>query len=427
MPEAVSMRDQSYWENLVKRSLCRFLLLAELDRGPVHGYGLNQAIKAACRGCCEPTEAMVYSTIKELEEGGYVACRTEEHGGRRRRVCWLTPSGQEALRAAAWVWERMLPRVTETVAQVLATSRDRLETTGEVQDRRNDMTANTPANPDEVKELVRNRYGARAQRVIDLTPAPSDHQCGQPGCGSPASGGSCGDAGCCGPADLDRALRLYSEGQVTGLPAEAVAASAGCGNPTALAGLRPGERVLDLGSGGGIDCFLAAQQVGATGHVIGLDMTPEMLELARRNQAKLGATNVEFIRGELENIPLPDACVDVVISNCVVVLSPDKDAVFRGAFRVLAPGGRMHISDMMALTDQGPVRTDAEAWASCVAGAETREVYLDRLRRAGFKDIQVTEENVRFEDEGMPQNVAGVKVVARKPKQPAKTPTSPPS
>ena len=262
------------------------------------------------------------------------------------------------------------------------------------------MTANTPANPEDVKKLVRDRYGAKARGVIALTPVSSNN---------------CGDSGCCGPADLDRALRLYSQGQVDGLPAEAVAASAGCGNPTALAGLQPGERVLDLGSGGGIDCFLAAQQVGATGRVIGLDMTPDMLELARRNQAKLGATNVEFVRGELENIPLPDAVVDVVISNCVVVLSPDKDAVFREAFRVLTPGGRMHISDMMALTPGGPVRTDAEAWASCIAGAEHREVYLDRLRRAGFVNIQVTEESVRFDDAGVPQNVAGVKVVAHKP------------
>ncbi|MSQ06574.1 MAG: arsenite methyltransferase [Dehalococcoidia bacterium] len=399
MNEAVSMRDEAYWENLVKRSLCRFLLLAQLDRGPVHGYGLNQAIKEACQGCCEPTEAMVYSTVKELEEGGYVECRVEEHRGRQRRVCWLTPSGQEALRAAARVWEKMLPRVHETVAQAMG-QHNGVGTAGTIQNGRDTMTANTPTNPEEVKELVRNRYGAKARRVIELTPAPSSN---------------CGDSGCCGPADLDRALRLYSEGQINGLPASVVAASAGCGNPTAMASLRPGERVLDLGSGGGIDCFLAAQQVGATGRVIGLDMTPDMLELARRNQAKLGVTNVEFIRGELENIPLPAASVDVVISNCVVVLSPDKDAVFRGAFRVLAPGGRMHISDMMALTQEGPVRTDPEAWASCIAGAEHREVYLGRLRRAGFVDIQVTEENLHFDGEGMPQNVASVKVVAHKP------------
>jgi arsenite methyltransferase len=258
-------------------------------------------------------------------------------------------------------------------------------------------------NQEEVKRLVRERYGERARRVIQLSPAPASD-----------AGGS--QSGCCGPADLDRALRLYSEGQITGLPTEAVAASAGCGNPTALAGLKQGERVLDLGSGGGIDCFLAAQQVGETGHVIGLDMTPDMLELARKNQAKLGLTNVEFIQGEMERIPLPDSHVDVIISNCVVCLSPDKDAVFREAFRVLSPGGRVHISDIMALTPEGPTRTDPEAWASCVAGAEYREVYLERLQKAGFVDIETNEEKVRFDDEGLPMNVASVKVVAHKPR-----------
>ncbi len=192
--------------------------------------------------------------------------------------------------------------------------------------------------------------------------------------------------------------------------------SAGCGNPTALAGLERGERVLDLGSGGGIDCFLAAQQVGQEGHVTGLDMTPDMLALARQNQANLGVTNVEFIQGELEAIPLPDASVDVVISNCVVCLSPDKDAVFQQSFRVLTPGGRIHLSDMMALSPEGPARTDAEAWSGCIAGAEDREVYLGRLRKAGFVNIRITEEQVRFDkEEGVPMNVASVKVVANKP------------
>ena len=253
---------------------------------------------------------------------------------------------------------------------------------------------------EEVKRLVREKYGARAKGVIELSVVQ------QPG-------GS--DPGCCSPADMDRALRIYAEGQLAGLPTESVAASAGCGNPTALAGLQPGERVLDLGSGGGIDCFLAAQQVGPTGHVTGLDMTQGMLELARTNQAKLGLTNVEFVQGEMENMPLPDGSVDVVISNCVVCLSPDKDAVFQEAFRVLAPGGRLHISDMMALTNEGPARTDPEAWASCIAGAEDRDVYLNRLRNAGFVDLDITEEKIRFDDEGVPMNVASVKVVANKP------------
>ena len=258
-------------------------------------------------------------------------------------------------------------------------------------------------NHEEIKEVVRDRYGARARGVIQLTEV------------QPVPGTGSSDAGCCGPADLDRALRLYNQGQIDGLPAAAVAASAGCGNPTALAGLTAGERVLDLGSGGGIDCFLAAQQVGEAGHVIGLDMTPDMLALARRNQASVGVTNVEFIQGEMENIPLPDAHVDVVISNCVVCLSPDKDAVFSESFRVLTPGGRLHISDMMALTEEGPARTDAEAWTSCVGGAEYRDVYLARLQRAGFVNIETTEEGTRFDEDGIPLNVASVKVVAHKP------------
>ena len=303
-------------------------------------------------------------------------------------------------------------------------------------------------NSEEVKKLVRERYGAKARGVIELSaslaaessPETNEEACCEPGCcggaqgeSSPAaeksaseskgaiqlldvSQASCDGPGCCGPEDLDRALKIYQEGQIAGLPAESVAASAGCGNPTALAGLKPGERVLDLGSGGGIDCFLAAQQVGETGHVTGLDMTQEMLELARKNQASLGLTNVEFIQGELEKMPIPDASVDVIISNCVVCLSPDKDAVFSESFRVLAPGGRIHLSDMMSLSSEGPSRTDPEAWASCIAGAEDREVYLGRLRKAGFVGLQITEETVRFDEaEAVPLNVSSVKVVATKP------------
>ena len=252
---------------------------------------------------------------------------------------------------------------------------------------------------DEIKRLVRERYGARAKGVIELAQVADETT----------------DAACCSPSDVDRALRLYNEGQLAGLPAESIAASAGCGNPTALAGLRLGERVLDLGSGGGIDCFLASQQVGSEGHVTGLDMTDDMLALARANQAKLGIDNVKFVKGEMENMPLPDASMDVVISNCVVCLSPDKDAVFQEAFRVLAAGGRVHISDMLSITEEGPARTDPEAWASCIAGAESRDVYLGRLQRAGFVDIALTEETVKCDEEGVPMNVASVKVVAHKP------------
>ena len=270
------------------------------------------------------------------------------------------------------------------------------------------------ANQNDIKELVRERYGARAQRVIELSPViehSGDEHTDSCGCG-PAG------AECCGPTDLEHAMRLYNEGQLAGLPAESIAASAGCGNPTALAGLQLGERVLDLGSGGGIDCFLAAEQVGETGRVTGLDMTPTMLELARKNQANLGFTNVEFVQGEIEAMPLPSDSYDVIISNCVVCLSPDKDAVFSESFRVLAPGGRIHLADVLALTSQGPAVTDAESWVACAAGAEYHETYFDRLRRAGFEDIEVKGEGLEFWDESEKAtytNTASFKVTAKKP------------
>jgi len=252
----------------------------------------------------------------------------------------------------------------------------------------------------QIKEYVRKRYGARARTTASLTVLTT------------------ADAACCAADDaaLGAFPELYRQAELEGLPTAAVAASAGCGNPTALAGLQPGERVLDLGSGGGIDCFLAARQVGPEGHVTGLDMTPDMLALARKNATKMGIENVKFVHGELENMPLPDASVDVVISNCVVCLSPDKDAVFLEAFRVLAPGGRMHISDMMAL---GPVpqevRDDPEKWAACIAGADQRDEYAGRLAAAGFHAIEMKQEGAgRPMGEGTTE-VASVKVVAFKP------------
>jgi SAM-dependent methyltransferase len=167
-------------------------------------------------------------------------------------------------------------------------------------------------------------------------------------------------------------------------------ASLGCGNPLAIADLRPGEVVLDLGSGGGIDCFLAARQVGPQGTVIGLDMTTDMVKLARRNARKIGVTNVEFQWGEMEEMPLPDASVDVVISNCVINLSPDKDAVFAEAFRVLRPGGRLSVADIV-IDGSLPraIRQSMDAWAGCVAGALDEAVYLGKIRAAGFEDVEV--------------------------------------
>ena len=270
------------------------------------------------------------------------------------------------------------------------------------------------AEQNDIKEQVRERYGAHARRVTEPGPVVEHGENNQ------AGGSSCEPAAssCCAPENPEHAMRLYTEGQMDGLPIESLAASAGCGNPTALAGLQPGERVLDLGSGGGIDCFLAAQQVGETGSVTGLDMTPEMLELARRNQAALGVANVEFVKGEMESMPLPSDSFDVVISNCVICLSPDKDAVFSESFRVLAPGGRIHLSDLLALTPEGPAATDAEAWVACAAGTEYRDAYVDRLRRAGFEEIEISGEGVEFRDEsekGVYANTANCKVTARKP------------
>jgi SAM-dependent methyltransferase len=182
----------------------------------------------------------------------------------------------------------------------------------------------------------------------------------------------------------------YTPGETDGLPEEAVLASLGCGNPLAVAELREGERVLDLGSGGGIDVLLSARRVGPTGFAYGLDMTDEMLTLARANAAKAGAGNVEFVKGQIENIPLPDSSIDVVISNCVINLSTDKPAVLSEMFRVLTPGGRLGISDVVAEDDLSPAdRAERGSYVGCIAGALSRTEYLDGLAAAGFTDPQV--------------------------------------
>ena len=286
------------------------------------------------------------------------------------------------------------------------------------------MTINN-ADTGEIRRIVQQQYGQRARRVIELTDVTPQFDCGSENCGH----GNCGDencaaeahahveaAACCSSADTEHAMALYNEAQLQGLPVEAMAASAGCGNPTALADLRPGETVLDLGSGGGIDCFIAAEQVGESGRVFGVDMTPDMLALANANRDRMGVTNVEFIEGHLEDIPLPDSSVDVVISNCVICLSPDKDAVFQEAYRVLTPGGRLHVSDMLAMTDEGPALVDAASWASCIGGAEYRETYLARMVAAGFTDIATTQEELKVDERQVSLNVASVKVSAHKPR-----------
>jgi arsenite methyltransferase len=229
---------------------------------------------------------------------------------------------------------------------------------------------------------------------------------------------------CCGGGaevvpDDELARGLYEADELDELPAEAVLASLGCGNPTALADLRPGEVVLDLGSGGGIDVLLSASRVGPTGKAYGLDMTDEMLDLARENQRKAGVENVEFLRGEIENVPLPDESVDVIISNCVINLSLDKDRVFAEAFRVLKAGGRLAVSDMVFQGDLSLIpeslKADVQAWAGCVAGALEERDYLERLRTAGFEDASI-EPTLVYDDKaagccgtGLP---AGVRLIS---------------
>ncbi|HVW86606.1 MAG TPA: arsenite methyltransferase [Bryobacteraceae bacterium] len=224
----------------------------------------------------------------------------------------------------------------------------------------------------ELKEIVKEKYGQAALRV---------HTGGSSCCGASAA-----LDGCCDPITSD----LYDAAQASELPQEAVLASLGCGNPTALAQLNPGETVLDLGSGGGIDVLLSARRVGPSGKAYGLDMTDEMLALARENQRKAGVGNAEFLKGEIENIPLPDNSVDVIISNCVINLSGDKDRVVREAFRVLKPGGRFAVSDVMVRGEvPSDVRQNMLLWVGCIAGALEESEYKRKLALAGFADIGI--------------------------------------
>jgi SAM-dependent methyltransferase len=205
------------------------------------------------------------------------------------------------------------------------------------------------------------------------------------------SGGAacCAGPSCCSTEDPITG-NLYKKEQTAGLPAEAISASLGCGNPTALVDLREGEIVLDLGSGGGIDVLLSARRVGSTGRVYGLDMTDEMLELARDNQRKAGVHNVEFLKGDIQAIPLPSNSVDVIISNCVINLAPDKTRVLTEAFRVLKPGGRLAVSDVIVRGEMSPaLRGDMERWVGCIAGALDETDYKAKLGAAGFQDVEV--------------------------------------
>jgi arsenite methyltransferase len=225
---------------------------------------------------------------------------------------------------------------------------------------------------EDIKEVVKEKYGQAALRVTTG---------GSSCCGAAAAG-----EGSCDPITSN----LYDPSQASQIPQEALLASLGCGNPTALAKLNPGETVLDLGSGGGIDVLLSAKRVGPTGKAYGVDMTDEMLALARENQRRAGIDNVEFLKGEIEQVPLPDNSVDVVISNCVINLSADKDRVLREAFRVLKPGGRFAVSDVVVRGDiPADIRRNVELWVGCVAGALEESEYRTKLAAAGFEGIDI--------------------------------------
>jgi arsenite methyltransferase len=234
-----------------------------------------------------------------------------------------------------------------------------------------------------IKDAVKEKYGEAALRATSG---------GSSCCGATAATTSCG----CDPITSN----LYDAAQAGEIPAEAMLASLGCGNPTALAKLNAGETVLDLGSGGGIDVLLSARRVGPTGKAYGLDMTDEMLTLANQNKEKAGVENVEFLKGEIEHIPLPDNSVDVVISNCVINLSSDKDAVLREAFRVLKPGGRFAVSDVVTRGEMLPeIRKSVLLWVGCIAGALEENDYLNKLKGAGFAEAEIEPTRIyRVED-----------------------------
>ena len=274
--------------------------------------------------------------------------------------------------------------------------------------------------PTDIRTVVRDRYG----KIASQSPSGC--------CGSSNSSG-----GCCNPGDAkqeDHLIQIYENSDFAELPNEVTDLSLGCGDPVTLAALEPGQTVLDLGSGGGIDCFLAAKQVGEDGFVIGVDMTPEMIEKARENKDRLGVKNVEFRLGEIEHLPVADGTVDVIISNCVINLSPDKPQVFHEAFRALKPGGKLSVSDIV--TD-GPlpeeIKRDLSAWAGCVAGAWDAKDYTAAIEAAGFVGVELTPvyldketvdeaieqlnlaDNLATSDESLYRAVFSAKVTAHKP------------
>ena len=249
------------------------------------------------------------------------------------------------------------------------------------------------ADSNDITQAVKEKYGEAASRVAS---------------GGAASCGTSPSSKCCGGDPIT--ANLYESGETSGIPEQALLASLGCGNPAALAQLRPGEIVLDLGSGGGIDVLLSAKRVSPGGKAYGLDMTDQMLALARENQKKAGVQNVEFLKGQIENIPLPENAVDVVISNCVINLSADKDRVLAEAYRVLRPGGRFAVSDVVVRGEVPPeIRRNIELWVGCVAGALKDSEYMSKLTAAGFEDVTIEPTRVyKVEDARQFLNAQGV-------------------
>lgn len=254
-------------------------------------------------------------------------------------------------------------------------------------------------NPDPIHDVVRERYGAIASGKASSC------------CGA--------DSGCCGSDSSGADVQLYDKAMLEGLPVDVTGISLGCGDPVTIAGLKQGETVLDLGSGGGIDCFLAARQVGETGYVIGVDMTPEMLAKANASKAKMGVTNVEFREGRIEALPVDSDTIDVIMSNCVINLVSDKSAVFREAFRVLKPGGRVSVSDIVTEGEfSEELRRNTAMWAECVTGAIDVEAYTSLMREAGFTDIQIVSKveagEIIPQRDGMPR-IYSARITAKKP------------
>jgi arsenite methyltransferase len=332
------------------------------------GEGVGQRLLAerlgwASAGGLHSVYLLTTTAAEWFHRLGFVAVTREDVPAAVRRsaeFAGICPS-------TATVMERRLTQQPGSCCGTVLTSIPRAQTsTAQVR-----LTRALDADPDALKSTVREKYGAAAAQAADG-----------------------GRSSCCGPAAEQVwdpiTSDLYSDAETAGLPAEALLASLGCGNPTALAELRAGDVVLDLGSGGGIDVLLSARRVGSTGFAYGLDMTDRMLELARQNQERAGATNVQFLKGDIESIPLPDASVDVIISNCVINLAADKGAALREAFRVLKPGGRFAVSDIVARREiPAEIRTSIELWMGCVAGALQETEYLRLLRDAGFGDVSV--------------------------------------